>query len=132
MLQQWHRDGKDDNIGGDVDTGVGEPELQAVHAVALDGLIPEGCDRDAHHNGADDSPEAVYDEDAKHDVAEAVDHRGGEDALVLEDDREFREDEGRVVAWNSSPEALHEDWDILRRYRRKRSAEAIFNFYFDH
>lgn len=130
LLKQWHRDGEDDDVGSDVDTGVGEPKLQAVHAVALDSLVPEGGDGYAHKDGADDGPEAVDDKDAEHDVAEAVDQRGGEDALVLEDDGELREDERRVVAWDCSPEALYEGWDILRRDRGKRRAEAIFNFYY--
>ena len=99
--------------------------------MALDGLVPEGGDGNAHDDRANDGPQAVDNEDAKHDVTEAVDHGGGEDALVLEDDGEFRQDEGRIVAWDCSPEALHEGRDILRN-RGKGRSEAIFNFYHTH
>ncbi|KFY91319.1 hypothetical protein V500_04720 [Pseudogymnoascus sp. VKM F-4518 (FW-2643)] len=100
--------------------------------LALDGLVPEGGDGNAHDDRANDGPQAVDNEDAKHDVAEAVDHGGGEDALVLEDNGEFRQDEGRIVAWDCSPEALHEGRDILLRNRGKGRSEAIFNFYHTH
>jgi hypothetical protein len=102
-LQERHRERKHHDVGSDVQGRVGEPECQLVHAVAVDGLVPEVGHGNAHEERATEGPEAVDGGNADHDVAEALDLSLGEDSDVLEDDRDLGEDHGQVVHRDSAP-----------------------------
>ena len=103
LLQEWHGERKHHDVSGDIQGRVGEPECQLVHAVPVNGLVPEVRHGDAHEERATKRPDAVDGEDADHDVAEALDLALGEDSDVLEDDGDLGEDQGQVVHWDSAP-----------------------------
>lgn len=89
-----------------MDCGVGEPEALFAETVSVDVFVPEFGDRNAVEPGAEDGPGTVDRYKCNHAVAYDAHALCGENAQVLEEDGQLREDESGIVDWNCCPEAL--------------------------
>jgi hypothetical protein len=103
LLQERHGERKHHDVCGNVQGGVGEPECQLVHAVTVNGLVPEVSHGDAHKERTTKRPDAVNGEYADHDVAQALDPTPGKDSDVLEDDGNLGEYQGQVIHRDGAP-----------------------------
>jgi hypothetical protein len=65
-----HGEGENHNICSDIQGRVGEPECQLVHAMAVNALISEVCDGNAHKERATEHLDGVDRENANHDVVD--------------------------------------------------------------
>lgn len=106
--EQRHGDGDENDIGGDVDGGVGEGEARIVHAPSLypHHGHPVRLDRPAGKDGREESPEAVDDEQDKVSPEEALHPVGAQHAVALHRDRELAEDEAQIIDRNGRPDSL--------------------------
>lgn len=103
LLQQRHWNREDHDVCRNIQRSVREPEGKFVHALHGNTGVPEVRHRHTHECRSEDCPAAVDDKNTDHDITELDDFCRGEDPLVLEDDREFGEEQRQVVHWNRGP-----------------------------
>lgn len=113
--EQRHGDGDEDDVGGDVDGGVGKGEARLVHARSLGPhhKHPVRLDRPAGKDGREESPEAVDDEQDKVSTEEALHPVGTQHTVALHRDRELAEDEAQIINRNGRPYSLCMSVDVV-------------------
>jgi hypothetical protein len=67
LVYDRHRKDQERKIGGNVETGIGKPQPELIHAMTFDFRIPEVSRRGAQEDGRKRGPSAVEDDDAQHD-----------------------------------------------------------------
>lgn len=67
LVYHRHRKDQERKIGGNVETGIGKPQPEFIHAMAFDFGIPEVSRRGAQEDGRKRGPNAVDDDEAQHD-----------------------------------------------------------------
>ena len=106
LLQQRHWKPKHDQIRRDIQRGIRESKGQLIHAMPIDGLIPEIRNGKTHEGRAEERPGAVDDEHADEDVGELADPVLRENAAVLQHDGNLGQHKRQVIDGDRGPEGL--------------------------
>lgn len=106
-LDQGHWQQENDDVLGDVHSGVCEPDDLAVHtAHTLHGLFPECFNRSAHEDVAENGPDSIHNHNQENAVAHFLKAAHWEDPQVLNQDRDLCEGECETVYPESCPKSL--------------------------